>query len=182
MKPETPSSAQRPGIGQTPPLRALALVEDSLMALLVFSIFCVVLAGILSRFVFHVSLSWTTEVAVTVMIWMTFLGIAMGARDRAHVSFELLEDKLEGKALMALAFLQLILMGFLLVVLAWGGWEFTKLGMEQLTPAGIPQWVSFAAVPFGSALGMVHLLAIAWDIATGVQFAPAHAPTEAGAA
>ena len=55
-----------------------------------------------------------------------------------------------------------------LIPLAWGGWQFTALGFNQLTPGGIAQWISFAAIPAGSALGLVHLAAHAWDVAANV--------------
>ena len=168
MKPLPLSPAPRDGINQTRAFRVLASAEDLLIAVLVFAIFCVVLAGILSRFVSHVSLSWNIEISVTLMIWMTFIGIAVGVRDKVHVAFELFEDKLSGRWLTFASLVQMLLMGFLLVALAWGGWQFTELGFNQLTPSGIAQWISFAAIPAGSALGLVHLAAHAWDVAAHV--------------
>ncbi len=168
MKPDPCSRAPRDSINKIAALRMLASVEDMLIAVLVFAIFCVVLAGILSRFVFHVSLSWNIEVSVTLMIWMTFIGIAVGVRDKVHVAFELFEDKLSGRWLALASFVQMLLMGFLLIALAWGGWQFMQLGLDQMTPSGIPQWISFAAIPAGSALGLLHLLAHAWDLAVNV--------------
>ncbi|BAO90824.1 TRAP transporter small permease [Caballeronia cordobensis] len=174
MKPDPQSRVSRDGINNTAALRVLANVEDMLIAVLVFAIFCVVLAGILSRFVFHVSLSWNIEVSVTLMIWMTFIGIAVGVRDKVHVAFELFEDKLSGRWLMLASLFQMLLMGFLLIALAWGGWKFMQLGLDQMTPSGIPQWISFAAIPAGSALGLLHLAAHAWDLAAhaGLDAAP----------
>ncbi|CAD6549652.1 hypothetical protein LMG28727_04995 [Paraburkholderia kirstenboschensis] len=184
MKPDSRSRVSRDSINNTAALCVLASVEDMLIAVLVFAVFCVVLAGILSRFVFHVSLSWNIEVSVTLMIWMTFIGIAVGVRDKVHVAFELFEDKLRGRWLVLASFVQMLLMGFLLVSLAWGGWQFMQLGLNQMTPSGIPQWISFAAIPAGSALGLLHLLAHAWDLAvnvdldTGAQHGHGHGPTE----
>jgi TRAP-type C4-dicarboxylate transport system permease small subunit len=174
MKSQPQTPLPREGINRTAAFRVLASVEDLLIAVLVFAIFCVVLAGILSRFVFHVSLSWNIEVSVTLMIWMTFIGIAVGVRDRVHVAFELFEDKLSGRWLVLAMLVQMLLMGFLLVSLAWGGWQFMQLGLNQVTPSGIPQWVAFAAIPAGSALGLLHLVAHAWDLL-------AHVDLDAGA-
>ena len=185
MKTETHPSPKQESMASISALRVLARAENLLMAFLVVAIFGVVLAAILSRFVFHVSLSWTTEVSVTLMIWMTFLGIAMGVRDRVHVAFELFEDKLTGRWLVAASFIQMLLMAFLLVSLAWGGWEFTRLGLDQLTPSGIPQWISFAAIPVGSALGLLHLAVCAADLARGADLdaraSHGHGTYEAGA-
>ena len=102
-------------------------------------------------------------------------------RDKVHVAFELFEDKLSGRWLMLASLVQMLLMGFLLVALAWGGWQFTQLGLNQMTPSGIPQWISFAAIPAGSALGLLHLVAHACDIAAhadaGAQHGHGHTET-----
>lgn len=173
MTPESLVSTRRASIGESRAFRVLAHVEDGLITILVFAIFAIVLAAVIARFG-GVSLSWTTEISVTTMIWLTFLGMAIGVRDRVHVSFELFEDTLSGAARTFLLAIQLLVMGFLLVVLAYGGYELMTLGFEQVTPSGIPQWVSFSAIPVGSTLGLVHLAVNAWDLVTGVDPEAAH--------
>jgi TRAP-type C4-dicarboxylate transport system permease small subunit len=168
MMPDSRTPAPRASVGESRLFRALAHAEDGLIILLMLTIFGIVLAGVLSRFVFQASLSWTTEFSVTAMIWLTFLGIAVGVRDRVHVSFELLEDKLDGMKLTILRFVQVVVMGFLLIMLSYGGYELVSLGINQVTPSGIPQWVAFAAIPLGCGLGLVHLAVNAWDLVTGV--------------
>lgn len=182
MTPESLVSTRRASVGESRAFRVLAHVEDGLITMLVLAIFGIVLAQVLARFVFHVSLSWTTEISVTTMIWLTFLGIAVGVRDRVHVSFELFEDKFTGMARTILLSLQLLVMGFLLVVLAYGGFELVKLGIGQVTPSGIPQWVSFCAIPVGCILGLVHLAVNAWDLVTGVEPEAAHNDSDVVAA
>lgn len=144
----------------------IARVEDGVIALLSFAIFTVVLIAVLSRFIFHAPLSWTTEVSVTLMIWLTFLGIAVGVRDRAHVTFELLDDQLTGVWKVLVQCGQVVIMGFLLVVITYGGFNLVKLGMGQTTPAGFPQWISFSALPVGCLLGLAHLVGVAWGVIT----------------
>ncbi len=181
MTPESLVSTRRASVGESRAFRVLAHVEDGLITILVFAIFAIVLAAVIARFG-GVSLSWTTEISVTTMIWLTFLGIAVGVRDRVHVSFELFEDKFTGTARTILLSLQLLVMGFLLVVLAYGGYELVKLGIGQVTPSGIPQWVSFCAIPLGCILGLVHLAVNAWDLVTGVEPEAAHNDSDVVAA
>ena len=169
MKPESRPNANRDSLNKVLPLRVVARIEDSLIAVLVFAIFCIVLASIVSRLFLHYSLSWSIEVSVDLMIWMTFIGIAVGIRDRVHVAFELFEGRLRGRALVAASFVQMLLMGFLLFSLAWGGWQFTELGLGQISPSGIPQWIPFSAIPVGSMLGLVHLAVCMGDVARGVE-------------
>jgi len=142
------------------PVRLIFGIEDAVMALLLVAVFVVVLIQVASRFIFHAPLSWTTEVSVTIMIWLAFIGLAVGIRDKAHVSFELLEDRVSEKYRILVGLVQAVVLGFFLVIVGYGGIGLVQLGLGQLTPAGLPQWIAFSAVPAGCALGLLHLAAI----------------------
>lgn len=153
------------------PIRLIFGFEDAVLALLLVAVFVVVLIQVASRFIFHAPLSWTTEVSVSLMIWLAFIGLAVGIRDKAHVSFELLEDRVRGRFRVLLGLAQAMVLGFFLIVVGYGGVGLVQLGLGQLTPAGLPQWFSFSAVPTGCALGLLHLIAIearaVWDAVRG---------------
>lgn len=141
------------------PVRVVHGVEDGVLAVLLVAIFLITLTEVAARFVFHAPLSWSIEADTTVMIWLAFVGLAVGIRDKAHVSFELLEDRFHGVLLTLLRLLQAVIMGFLLLVLGYGGIGLVQLGLGQVMPSGIPQWLAFGAVPVGCGLGLVHLVA-----------------------
>lgn len=141
------------------PARVAHGVEDGVLAVLLVAIFLVTLTEVAARFVFHAPLSWSIEADTTLMIWLAFVGLAVGIRDKAHVSFELLEDRFRGVLLTSLQLLQAVIMGFLLLVLGYGGIGLVQLGLGQVMPSGIPQWLAFGAVPVGCGLGLLHLAA-----------------------
>ncbi|UCC99194.1 MAG: TRAP transporter small permease [Phycisphaerales bacterium] len=64
----------------------ILLVMATIMAL---NVFC--------RFVLLFSLSWVDEVAQILLVWLTFLGAAIGIRERAHYTFEYLAGRLSGR-------------------------------------------------------------------------------------
>lgn len=141
------------------PVRLAHGIEDGVLAVLLVAIFLVTLTEVAARFIFHAPLSWSIEADTTLMIWLAFVGLAVGIRDKAHVSFELLEDRFRGVLLTLLKLLQAVIMGFLLLVLGYGGIGLVQLGLGQVMPSGIPQWLAFGAVPVGCGLGLLHLVA-----------------------
>lgn len=77
--------------------------------------FCVFVIQIVARYVFNNPVPWAYEVTVIGYLWMVVLGACYAYRDRSHVTFTLVYDKLpvKGKAicgflgnlLMAIAFI-----------------------------------------------------------------------------
>lgn len=50
------------------------------------------------RFTMNISLSWAEELCRYFAIWMTFLGSGIGIRKGIHVGFDILKNKLTGRA------------------------------------------------------------------------------------
>lgn len=53
------------------------------------------------RFVLNSSIYWGDEVALVLMVWLTFLGAAVATREKEHYEFKYLVHKLDGIALKA---------------------------------------------------------------------------------
>ena len=71
---------------------------ESLVRFLVFGILLAmtlaVLAGVVSRYVFNDSFSWTEEFAIWCFTWLIFLGAALGVRQQRHVAGDFLPKDL----------------------------------------------------------------------------------------
>ncbi len=124
-----------------------------------------VVAGVLSRHVLHYSLSFAEELTRYLFVWATFLGIALAARQGAHLGLGGLRTRLRGTparvlnwALAAVAaafFLLLCVAGALVVRL--------QATTGQTTAAfGLPAWWLGLAVPVGCGLAALRELAHAW--------------------
>lgn len=65
-----------------------------------------VATNVFFRFVLNASIYWGDEVALILMVWLTFLGAAVATRDEEHYVFRYLITKLEGKPLKVYVYLR----------------------------------------------------------------------------
>jgi TRAP-type C4-dicarboxylate transport system permease small subunit len=59
----------------------------------------IVAINVFSRFVLNSSIYWGDELALVLFVWLTFLGAAVGIRERAHYVFGYFATQLQGKPL-----------------------------------------------------------------------------------
>lgn len=92
--------------------------------------------------------SWSEEVSLILMVWIGFIGIAIGFRERVHIALEFLVSRFpEGvqKALEKLTCVLVLFFGLFLVV---QGWEFTTQTMASTLPStGLPRATLYAILP-----------------------------------
>ena len=70
--------------------KILGFTLESLLFVTLATMTAVVASNVFCRFVLGFSLSWGDEFAQILMVWMTFLGAAVGMRDKAHYAFDYL--------------------------------------------------------------------------------------------
>lgn len=68
----------------------LGEAEDGVGTMLVLATFAVMLAGVVFRYVFNDSLTWSEEFSRYALVMMTFVGIATGFRKRVHIRIDVL--------------------------------------------------------------------------------------------
>jgi TRAP-type C4-dicarboxylate transport system permease small subunit len=141
---------------RNPVLRGIALVENVLIGLLLIAIVLVILAQVFFRYVLSQPLSWSTEVATGLMLYVAFIGFAIGVRDNAHVALNLFERRLGPRGLRAVRIVELLFLGGVLLALGIGTVQYISEQSDVTTPAGLPLWSILLAIPIGSALGVLH--------------------------
>ena len=65
---------------------------DGIAVLCMVLILVLVLAQVVMRYVFNTPLTWSEELAVFVMIWLTFIGSLICMRDNEHIEVTILVD------------------------------------------------------------------------------------------
>ncbi len=65
-----------------------------------------VATNVFFRFVLNASIYWGDEVALILMVWLTFMGAAVATREQEHYEFRYLINKLEGRALKIYVYLR----------------------------------------------------------------------------
>ncbi len=129
------------------------------VAVLVGSILFSVAAQVLSRSLGIAFLVWTDEVTRVAVVWLTFLGSAVGIRRNAHFVIDVFVQLLPPAIRRGVRGLIWCAVVLVVLVLVWIGWELTEIALGRVYPiTRISQSWAFAAVPVGAVLMAVFLL------------------------
>lgn len=117
---------------------------------------------------------WQTELAVYLLIFVTFVGGAYGLKHGSHVSVDLLDNRLSPKGRAILRAVRAALSLVLIAVVAWRSflmwWEATSLGWTSGTAWSPPLTYVYAILPLGMLLiGVQYLALIARAISEAMQ-------------
>jgi tripartite ATP-independent transporter DctM subunit len=116
----------------------------------------ILLAGVISRYVFHRPFTWSDELASILFLWLAMLGAVVAFRRSEHMRMSMLIT-LAGPRLRAFfeAFAVALAVAFLLLVL-WPAIEYAADEAAVVTPAlEVPNIWRASAVPFGCGLMLV---------------------------
>ncbi len=125
----------------------------------------IVTVQVVTRKLFNFVFFWSEEITLLLLIWFSFLGIAVGFRDRLHLAMDSLANRLPkavNKALDVLIALSTLAFGAYLIVY---GWQFTALmHRNTMSATGWPSSVMYVIMPVTGVLvcyyAVLHLLGI----------------------
>lgn len=133
-------------------LKRIALWIDSLFenfALIALaSMTIIVTIQVITRKLFNHVFYWSEEVTLLLMVWFSFMGIAIGFREKLHMSMDSLTKflpKRVNRILDKIIDVCIFLFGLYLII---NGWQFTVLMNESTLPATqLPNSVQYAVMP-----------------------------------
>ena len=138
---------------------AVGAVLDAAAALLVVVEVIVLLAGVVSRFVFDAPLTWTDELASSLFLWLAMLGAVIAARRSVHMRMSALTSQLPPGWRAFLDAVGMAAVSTFLLLLLLPGFEYTAEQNFITSPAlNIPDSWRTAAFPVG--LGLMLLVAL----------------------
>ena len=122
-------------------------------ALLVVADIVILLAGVISRYVFHQPLLWSDELASILFLWLAMLGAVVALRRGEHMRMTALVSKVSAPVRAFLETLAIVAALAFLVLIVYPAYEFAHDEMVITTPAlAISNVWRAAALPVGSAL------------------------------
>lgn len=132
------------------------IIEAYAIGLLVFLILNVFAAVLMRRFLGHM-FPWSEEISLLSLTWFSFMGIAIGFREKLHLGMDLLDHYLPEKVIAVWdRVIDLVVLGFG-VYLVWYGTEFTlKMGTSTLAITGWPNMVQYIVMPITGVLTCVY--------------------------
>lgn len=117
-----------------------------------------VFAGVVARYVFNSSFTWTEELSLWLFVYVIFLGLPLALRQRIHLSLSLFEHLLSGPWRIAHRFAVDAVVAYATIVLMLGG-----IGIMQaiggVSPSlELPVWMRFAMIPVSGTAALLYLV------------------------
>ena len=134
--------------------RAVLLATKYLCIALLMIMSVSVLAGVVWRYVLSLPLVWVEELALTCMVWVTFLGAALAYELNAHLVVDFMGELIRGKKIEPyIRTLTNILVAFMFVVMIRAGYIMIMQTRLTITAAlNIPVAVLYASAFVGGIL------------------------------
>jgi TRAP-type C4-dicarboxylate transport system permease small subunit len=117
----------------------------------------IVTLQVFTRKLFNYVISWSEEVTLLLLCWFSFMGIAIGVREKLHLSIESFTSKLPP------AVIKVIEKVVLLSTIAFGlyllkyGWDFTVLMKDSTLPATkLSNSWAYAVMPITGFMMMIY--------------------------
>ena len=148
--------------------RALDRAIDFLLAVLLVAMATVVFIQVFFRYLLDSALPWPEETARIMIVWLSFLGAYMAMRERKHIGFSVLVEKLPPRSRAIVNLIgRLLVMGFLVVVVKEGV-RFVREHVDIPMPYTDVStgWVVYSVFPVAGALMLFQSLL---DIAEAVR-------------
>jgi len=129
------------------------------MVVAISTLITIMFAQIIRRAFLGQAIVWADGLARYLLIWSTFLGATIAAKENSHVSLSLVEDKLNERAKLMFQCAMMFLFGVLACFVLYAGilaFEFTIPQRADALPISIA-WI-YAAIPFSQVIIIVHLI------------------------
>jgi TRAP-type C4-dicarboxylate transport system permease small subunit len=135
----------------------LRRLEMSLIVVLFPGLVLLTSLQVLFRYVLNYPLPWSEELAVSIFIWVAFIGSAVAMAEKGHFGLTLILTRLPPIArILAEIFIWSLSAVFLLLVAGYGISVVLETSHTMTTLPVSMQW-SYSAVPVGAILMLLHL-------------------------
>lgn len=131
---------------------------DGFCIILLVAMILIVVMAVITRKGFGWMFAWSEEITLLCLTWFTFMGIAVGFRERLHLNMELVDiDKLPPKVLWVTdRFIDLITFFFGLYLVIYG-WNFAMMMRGSILSATeMPNLVQYIVMPITGVMTCVY--------------------------
>lgn len=127
-------------------------------------IVCVTFIQVLFRYVFHLSLAWSAELARYLFLWFASLAAAYAFKMKSHFALRFLVDRLGRKFQNIIRSLVAFIISGFLVIFIWKSVEFTLKMAKQVSPSmQMSMAVPYSSVIVGGILMLYYVLRNWWS-------------------
>lgn len=129
---------------------------DGFCIILLVAMILIVVMAVITRKGFGFMFAWSEEITLLCLTWFTFMGIAIGFRERLHLSMDLF-DRLPPKVLLfSDRFIDLVTFFFGLYLVIYG-WNFAMMMRGSILAATeMPNLVQYIVMPITGVMTCVY--------------------------
>ncbi|MBQ3663813.1 MAG: TRAP transporter small permease [Clostridia bacterium] len=134
--------------------------EEVLLIILMWALVIVMTLGVVFRYVFRSSLSWSDEVCRYVFIWFTYLGLSYGVLKGAHTRIDIIET-LHPKLKKPLEYIgDALFFAFSIFILrhAYTTWVNLRLSNQTSPAMRLPMWIVYMSFMVGFTLVIIRFI------------------------
>jgi len=118
---------------------------------------------VVSRYVFHVSLSWSEEAARFLLIWLAMLSAAYGFKVRTHIALTIVVKHFGAKAKLTVGVFIVVAMALFLSVFIFEAVAVTQNAVGRISPGmQISMAVPYSSTIVGGVLMLYYVLQTGW--------------------
>lgn len=142
-------------------LHFLDSIEEIILVTMFAVMVLVIFGQVIMRYIFNNSLSWSEELGKFLFVWMSWIGISIGAKRKEHIKITMFVDKCSPKNAMICNILSEIIVFLICLVTAYYGMKLV-LSQAHVRFAGIGISMSwgYLSVVLGCIIMMLRNLAI----------------------
>ncbi|MBM7583788.1 TRAP-type C4-dicarboxylate transport system permease small subunit [Bacillus pakistanensis] len=148
----------------------ISSIEKTLAVILMFAMAVIVTMAVCFRYILNSPLSWAGEIAVFLLIWISFFGGSLGLKYKSQAAVTILLDYVPAKVKRFILILGHIIMLLFLVLLIYYSvnWILSpSVAFQKSTALLIPMWIPYLAVPLGLSFAGIHLLSNLFELIKG---------------
>jgi len=132
---------------------------ELVLSLILVSIVGVTFIQVLFRYIFHLSLAWSEELARYLFLWLGALASAYAFKTKSHFALRFLVDRLGGKARDWIDTLVVFIVSAFLILFVWKSLVFSISMARQIAPSTkIPMAVPYSSAWVGGTLMLYYVL------------------------
>ena len=137
----------------------LAMVLLVAMVVLVF-------LNVVLRYGFSSGIHWSEEISLVIVIWFTFIAMALGVKESLHINVSILPKKLPKSFFITLDCIRDLLVILIGGIMIFYGWKLTLNGARSFLPAThIPNSINYVILPIsGIFIGLYAFIHLHEDV------------------
>ena len=122
------------------------------------AIIVVVFAGVVSRYAFNASFSWTEEGGLWLFTFLIFSALPIATHRSKHISIPMLRDMLPPGGQAVVNFLASMAITYTIVRLLSAGISIAGMTSGTSITLGLPSWWQYAVIPVSAAVLLLYQL------------------------